>query len=143
MGRTRRYYSKKKTTSIPVSEKQIHKSLCLHARTAHPELIFFSDMSGLKTTIGTAMQMKLLRSSKSIPDLFVANPIGVYHGLFIEIKKDRDEIYKKDGKLRENEHILEQAAMLDRLSHLGFMAVFGCGLSDCIKILDDYLEGKN
>lgn len=122
------------------TEKQVHKAVCNYIRNVYPEAVFFSDMSGLKASIGVATDMKALRSSSAIPDLFVASPQGDYKGLFIEIKSQRSDAFRVDGSLREIEHIRDQAKMLDKLHHLGYWAVFGCGQNECQKIVEEYFK---
>lgn len=133
------YRSKKRQPKI-ATEKQVHKAVCNYIRMVYPDAVFFSDMSGLKTSIGTATDMKALRSSSAIPDLFVASPQGNFKGLFVEIKACYDDVFRVDGSIRQTEHILKQAKMLDKLSHLGYEAVFGAGQSDCERIVDRYFK---
>ena len=134
---------KKKGVPKLATEKQVHKAICNYIRMVYPDTIFFSDASGVKLSIGAATDLKATRSSSSIPDLFVAKPSGEFHGLFIEIKASKLDAFKVDGKLRETEHIIDQAKMLDRLHHLGYHAVFGCGLNECQKIVDWYFSLSN
>jgi hypothetical protein len=61
-------------------------------------------------------------------------------GLFIELKRDRNEVYRKDGELRSNSHIRGQAMMLLKLTEKGYMAVFGLGFDDTIQKIDFYLS---
>ena len=98
-------------------------------------------MSGLKTSIGTAVQMKALRSGRAIPDLIILQPNNLFNGLLIEIKVKVSDVYLKDLKtIKTNEHIKEQEIMLKRLSDLGYCATFGIGFDNCKKIIDDYLK---
>lgn len=107
----------------------------------YPNIIFLSDMSGLKTSIGTAVQMKSLRSGRAIPDLIILQPNNLFNGLLIEIKVNVSDVYLKDLKtIKKNEHIKEQKNMLKRLSDLGYYATFGIGFDNCKKIIDDYLK---
>lgn len=122
------------------TEKQVHKAVCNYLRAVYPDVVFFSDMSGLKVSIGVATDMKALRSSSAIPDLFVASPQGEFKGLFIEIKATRDDAFRVDGTLRQTDHLYKQAKMLDKLEHLGYHAVFGCGQNECQKIIEDYFK---
>ena len=131
---------KKKGVPKLATEKQVHKAICNYIRMVYPEAVFFSDASGVKLSIGAATDLKATRSSSAIPDLFVAHPSNGYHGLFIEIKASRSDAFKLDGTLRQTEHIIAQAKMLDKLHHLGYCAVFGCGLSECEKIVEDYFK---
>ena len=127
-----------------MKEKQLHKQICRFIKLQYPKVIFLSDMSGLKVSIGTAIQMKALRSSRGLPDLLLLKPNKDFYGLFIEIKIKTSDVYLKDGKtLRNNEHVKEQSEMLDRLSKLGYKAVYGIGYDNCINIIKEYLNDKN
>lgn len=123
-----------------ITESQIQKAVCEYLRLQYPDVIFISDASGLKTSIGVAKQLKFLRSCRGIPDLIILQPNPPYHGLFIEIKRSHDEIFKKDGSLRSSTHIKEQASLLTKLSELGYFCAFGCGIDNCIRIIDTYLS---
>lgn len=140
--RNKVYKSNKFKASGAATEREVHKSICTYIRTKYPEVIFFSDMSGLKTSIGVAMQMKALRSSRAIPDLFICSPRGGYAGLFLEIKSDDVKLFLKDGSFTKEKHITEQAAMLDTLKHLGYASYFAVGLKMASDIVDEYMQGK-
>lgn len=133
------YRAKKKAPKL-LTEKQVHKAFANYVKMVYPDVIFWSDMSGLNVSIGTGVEMAAVRSSKSIPDIFFAIPKGKYKGLFVEVKASREDAFKKDGSIRQTEHILDQARMLDRLSHLGYEAVFACGLNECQSIIDGYMR---
>lgn len=123
-----------------VTESQIHKTVCEYLRVKHPNVIFLSDSSGLKTSIGVAKQLKSLRSCRGIPDLIILQPNPPYHGLIIEIKRSAEEVFKKCGNLRNSMHIKEQAYLLTKLNELGYFCTFGCGFDDCKQIIDKYLS---
>lgn len=71
------------------------------------------------------------------PDIFVAEPRGGYGGLFIELKAA--PIHKRDGSLRKNDHVNEQAKMLSALTGRGYMAKFAVGFDQAVEIIDSYL----
>lgn len=124
-----------------MKEKRLHKQICTYLKMQYPNVIFLSDMSGLKTSIGTAVQMKALRSSKGLPDLIILKPNKEFSGLLIEIKTKMSDVYLKDGiSLRNNQHVKEQSKILERLCELGYKAVYGIGFDNCIKIIDNYLK---
>jgi hypothetical protein len=109
----------------------------------------FDYGSGLKMTMSQAARQKRL-NRKSWPDLFIANPVdirhgqsrsGAYPGLFLELKREGTRIYKRDGLLVANEHIKEQAAVLQELRDQGYAADFAVGLDDAIEKIDNYLKG--
>jgi hypothetical protein len=123
-----------------IGEKLVHYQVVQYLKLQYPDVIFRTDFAaGLKMTIGQARQHKILQSSRAYPDLFIAKPVGNFHGLYIEIKNA--EIYKKDGDLKKDEHLQEQAEMLYRLRKLGYEAKFGIGFEECRSIIDKYLYG--
>ena len=90
--------------------------------------------------MGTAVKMKKQRSVHTQLDMFIAEPRGGYHGLFIELKKHKDEVYsKRDGSYLNNKHIKDQRATIELLLEKGYEAVFGCGFDECQNIIDNYM----
>ena len=122
------------------NETQLQIAICNYLKIQYPKIIFFSEPSGLRTSIGIAVQLKKMRSIGKLPDLFIAEPSGIYHGLFIEIKYSN--IYKKDGTLLNNEHLQEQNKILSILKKKGYMAVFAVGFDESKNIIDKYLISK-
>lgn len=123
-------------------EFKIHCAVVQYLLAQYPDVEFRSDMGGVRLPMGLAIKAKKANGGRRAwPDLFIAEPLaGYYHGLFIEIKKDRLEVYGKRGKMRKNAHILEQNEKLEALRAKGYAAVFGMGLEHCIGILDNYLK---
>lgn len=125
-------------------EEQVHNSVCDYLRLQYPGVFFTSESSGLRVGIGTAKKLKRQRSGNKLPDLIILEPSpdNKYNGLCIEIKKAYEEVFKKNGEYRENEHILAQREVLRLLTLKGYYAVFGCGFDHCQSIIDKYMEGK-
>ena len=127
-----------------MTEKQLHKQVCKYLDLQYPEIIYTSDMSGMKCTIGQAVEMKAKRCKRYvIPDLLILHPNNEYKGLFIEIKINLGEIVTKKGEMRGDKHIREQFKTLSKLIDLGYAAVFGCGFDHIKKVIDNYLNQKN
>lgn len=121
-------------------EKSIHWQITQWLKWQYPGLIFHTDFAaGCKMTIGQAVQNKSLQSGRSWPDLFIPKKTSAYSGLFIEIKRDISEVYKKDLTFKKDDHIEEQAAMLGKLKSEGYAAYFGCGFEHCKKLITEYL----
>jgi hypothetical protein len=84
-------------------------------------VLFHSDYgSGLRLTPGQAVKQKRLQGGRRAwPDLFLAESkvdlidMIKYSGLFLELKRPDVKIYKKNGEIVANEHIREQAALLE------------------------------
>jgi hypothetical protein len=123
---------------------EIHEQIkvCGFLKDIYPGLIFYSDLSGLKFAGNVARLVKLLRSSNGFTDLFIFKPVGRYHGLFIELKETGKIIYNKNGSLRKDEHLQEQADMIRRLNEEGYYATFAIGQEAAIKVINDYINKK-
>lgn len=124
-----------------------------YLRLQYPDVIFHSDFgSGIKLSMGQAIKQKRLNGGRrSWPDMFVAKPKlmqtkdgmpFVKHGLFLELKKDGVRILKRDGSLVADEHIREQAKMLQALERNGYEARFAVGFDQAKQIIDEYIGRK-
>lgn len=120
-------------------EEIIHKQICNYIKAKYPYVIFTSEPSGLRLPIGLAVKLKYLRSGAKLPDLWILEPAGEYHGLFIEIKAEG--ILKKNGEYKTT-HILYQADVIERLIDKGYYASFAVGFDEAIGIINDYMELK-
>lgn len=150
-----------------MTEAELQTQVADYLRLQYPGVLFHSDFgSGIKLTMGQAIKQKRQNGGrKSWPDMFIAEPrnvkaiakqidyddnrvIGAFtlleqkYGLFLELKRQGTRIYKKDGTLTANEHIQEQAKMLEQLRKRGYKAEFACGFDEAKKIIDEYLGGK-
>ena len=124
------------------SEAKLHEAVCDYIRLQYPDVLFNSDMSGVKLTMGQAIKAKKLRSSKGFPDLVIYEPrkLGfIYYGLFLELKIEGTKLYKKNGEAA-TIHIAEQQEMIIKLIKLGYYASFACGFNEAKKIIDEYLK---
>lgn len=122
------------------TESTIHRQVCTYLSRQYPKVLFQTDLSGIKLSIGAAKKLKQLRSGRAWPDLFVCEPRGNFHGLYIELKADNVTILKKDNTLVKDEHIREQFDMLCELQKRGFEAKFACGFDQARGIIDNYLK---
>lgn len=138
-------------------EENIQLAVCDYLRAKYPHVIWFCDVaSGMKLPIHIATRHSKMRSSRGIPDLFIAHPgkafhgypirlgddddgfLFEYHGLFIELKTE--SLRLKNGSVASSNHILEQKKILNRFIDLHYKAEFACGYSEAIKIIDEYLR---
>lgn len=129
-----------------MTEHEMYMQIADYMSYKYPDVIYRFDLAAdLKLSIGQARKHKRLQGRRGYPDLFIAfvRSLGdrYYHGLFLEIKRPDVKIYKKNGELVANEHIREQAALLDELCERGYKAEFACGFDEAKKIIDEYLGG--
>lgn len=124
-----------------MTEKIIHKQVCEYLRYQYPNVLFNSDMAGsMKLTIGQAVQIKSLRSNRGFPDIAIYEPRGKYHGLFIELKKEGERLYKKDGISYISDHIAEQSQCMQLLIERGYDCYFCIGFDQAKLTIDNYLK---
>ena len=125
-----------------LKEENLHLAVCNYIRMQYPDVLFNSDMSGVKLTMGQAIKAKRLRSCKGFPDLVIYEPRGEHKGLFIELKREGEKICKKDGELK-SEHLKEQWAVMQRLIEKGYYCVFAIGFDNARYWIDSYLSKNN
>lgn len=127
------------------TEESIQIAVCNYIRIQYPTAQFICDVaSGMKLTIGQAVKAQRMRSGRGWPDIFVAEPKGLCYGLFIELKSDKNSPYLKDGRtLKSDDHIREQAEMIERLNSKGYYARFAVGFDQAKHIIDKYFAMGN
>jgi threonine synthase len=107
----------------------------------YPLVMVFSDTAA---HIGKSMFQQIrankLQSkiSKDWPDVFVAQPSGIFAGLFLEFKAKSP--YLKDGvTLSSDKHIQAQAATMQRLRERGYFCAFAWTVGGAMVITEIYL----
>ena len=132
------------------SEADLQVQVADYLRLQYPSVMFHSDYgSGIKLTMGQAIKQKRQNGGRRAwPDMFIAEPRlvvtddmpGYMHGFFIELKRPGVKLYKKNGELVADQHIREQAEMIQRLRQRGYKAEFACGFDEAKKLIDEYLR---
>ena len=123
-------------------EYQLQIQITDYLRLQYPNILFRSDLAGIRLPIGQATQVKRIQSDRGWPDLFIAEPRNGCPGLFLELKVSESDLYTKTGALRKSQHIREQTHMLGDLRQRGYRAEFAIGFDGAKSIIDEYL-GKN
>jgi hypothetical protein len=121
-------------------EERLQSAIARYIRVQYPNVVFTSESSGIRVPMGLAVQMKAQRSKHKLPDLIILETNEKFSGLMIELKNDRQAIYKKDGTFRKSEHVEAQRDTLRLLKSQGYMAVFGCGFEETKNIIDYYMS---
>lgn len=126
-----------------MSEAELQKQVAIYLRMQYPDVIFHSDFgSGVKLSPWQARMQKMQNGGRRAwPDMMIAEPIGNYHGLFIELKREGSRLKKQNGEWASS-HIAEQNIMLNELSNKGYKAEFAIGFEQALDLIDDYLGGK-
>lgn len=121
-------------------EENLQIAVSKYLRYKYPNVIFTSESSGIRVSIGTAKKMKMQRSNHKLPDMIILYPNIQFKGLIMELKKDIKEVYRADGTLSQSKHIQEQKRSLDILSNLGYKALFVCGIDEAINTIEIYMN---
>jgi hypothetical protein len=122
-------------------EKDIHSQVCRYLKLQYPNVMYNTDLSGIKLTIGQAVKLKNLRSFRGFPDIIIYEPIGNCHGLFVELKRDGERLRKMNGNFV-SEHIQEQHECMQQLEKRGYACAFAIGFEQAKEIIDKYLSLK-
>lgn len=141
-----------------ISEDTLHQQAIEYIRLRHRDVLLRTDYAaGLGLTkVQARKHARMQGNTKDWPDVQVAQPMGHYHGFFVELKAPDVELFmKRDGsvirqddyKVRlkgdwANKHYEDQAIMLARLRELGYWAEFAVGFDEFQQMLDNYLRGQ-
>lgn len=127
-----------------MNEAELQKQVAIYIRMQYPDVIFHSDFgSGARLSPWQARMQKMQNGGRRAwPDMMIAEPIGNYHGLFIELKREGARLKKQNGEWASS-HIAEQNIMLNELSNKGYKAEFAIGFEQALDLIDDYLGGKH
>ena len=121
-------------------EEILHLKVCDYLRKNYPNVLFRTDFSsGMKMTPGQAAKHKKFQKGRAWPDLFIAESNNFASGLFLEIKAEDVIVFKKNGKIRKNKHLIEQDKMLKELRKKGYRARFAIGYNQAIFEIQQYL----
>jgi len=126
------------------SEARLHKHLAQYLKMKYPGVRFTSNMEGerLAGAYVQGQRVSNLRSHRGIPDMMIFKRSGDYVGLAIELKKPGYNPYRKDGKLKADEHLREQKDYIDYLIVEGWYAGFGNDFEVLKKVIDNYMNSK-
>ena len=124
-------------------EEQLHFQVATYLKMRYPKVIFLSEASGARVSMGLALKLKKMRSAHTHLDVYILQPKLVqneqlYCGLILELKAKN--IFKKDGTLLKSDHLDDQQKTIDLLNERGYMACFACGFDEAKKIIDNYLN---
>jgi len=125
-----------------MSEKNVHLAVVNYLKLQYPKVLFRSDTgAGMKLTIGQAKAQKAIQNGMAWPDLFIAEPVSAWKGMFIELKDEGVDIFRKKGGAT-SEHIQNQLNCLHKLAEKGYYAAMVTGFESAKETIDFYLNSK-
>ena len=123
-------------------EESLHSGLCRWLRMQYRDVIFNSDMSGVRLHRGLQAKVSRLRSSRAMPDITIYEMKHGFGGLLLELKAEGTRILLKSGSMTANAHIREQADILKALQQRGYLANFAVGIDEAMAVITWYLRGE-
>ena len=126
-----------------MTERNLTKNIAKFMQVQFPNVIYKFDLaSDQRLSIQQATRNSQLhgRWSKGMPDMVIMEKRGNYGALFIELKIISP--YKKNGELKKNSHLKNQARIHSELDSRGYKAVFTTGFEETVEVIRDYLTLK-
>lgn len=111
-------------------ESDIQQRIVLILRHQYPNVVFTTSPAGVKMNVGQAVKMKKMGYRPGTPDLMIFQPIGRWHGLFIEIKTEFGIAQAEQVKFREDAELK------------GYCSFITKGYKATIEKIEDYLNGR-
>lgn len=111
------------------SEWEIQRRFADYIDTEHPDVLWCASAGGARTSMNEAKRLKAAGYKRGFPDVFVYEPRGAFHGLAIELKKD------KGGRVSTS-----QKEWLKSLQMRGYKATVAKGFDEAVKVLELYLH---
>jgi hypothetical protein len=71
------------------TEQKVQETVIKWLLLQYPHALYCASAGGMRTSQGTAIKMKRAGYVKGFPDLFIYEPRGKYHGLAIELKREK------------------------------------------------------
>lgn len=120
-------------------EESLQVAISKYLKLQYPNVIFTSESSGIKLTIGQALKTKKQRSKHKLPDMIILEPkLPNAAGLIFELKSKSP--YLKNGELSKDQHIQAQAQTLYQLVQKGYVAMFVWEFEQAKQVIDNYLN---
>ena len=123
-------------------EEEVQKSVVNYLKLKYPKVMYCASLGGIRTSFKQAVKAKATGYVKGFPDLQICVPMergvegeggmhrgGVYHGLFLEIKKDKKSYPTK-----------EQKEWIAYLNEQGYCARVTKGLDESLAVIDAYFN---
>ena len=117
----------KRTKTNP--EEQVQTAIVEYIKWQYPDVKYCASLGGIRTGLKQAKKAKKTGYVKGFPDLQITEARGGYHGLFIELKFDK-QCYPSH----------EQKKWLEDLEKRGYKAVCSKGYEQTINIINEYLQ---
>lgn len=98
------------------------------------DVFFTASANGARTSMIQAVKLKRLGCRAGVPDLFIFEPRGAYHGLFVEMKRPKIEGVCAQGAVSK-----DQKDFIAEAEKRGYKAIVCYGAEQAIEAIKAYL----
>lgn len=112
-----------------IYESDLQENCVQWFRIKHPDKIIYAIPNGGKRNKFEAFRLKKQGVLRGVPDLHIAEPSGAYHGLYVELKVDKNKLTP------------DQAEMMNRLASRGYKTELCRQFEDFQIIVNSYFTG--
>jgi hypothetical protein len=112
-----------------MSEHNIQVKIIQYLRTFYPEMIVHSIPNGANVSAKNRLYLHNEGLLKGVPDLFIAEALNGFNGLYIELKS-------YTGKESDNQKIIRE-----RLINKGYLVYVSHDYHDAINLIENYING--
>lgn len=118
------------TSRSKPTEHQIQAALFQWLRAVHPKVIAYAIPNAARRSPQQAAYLKAEGLRAGMPDVVIAKACGGFHGLYLELKRDK-------GRLADS-----QRETLMALANEGYACAIAWNLDEAIELITQYLEGN-
>jgi len=112
-------------------EAEVQSGVVKYLQIMYPKARYCASLGGIRTSFRQAVRAKATGYVKGFPDLQICMPTNKYHGLFLEIKKDKKSYATK-----------EQKEWIAYLNDVGYCARVTKGFDESVQTIRDYFENR-
>lgn len=95
-------------------------------------LLWYHTPNERRASVTELVNLTAQGMKKGVPDNFIAEPRGKYHGLYIELKRSKKSLSRKSPEQRE---------WIESLNEKGYKAVFCYGAEEAKQAVLEYIQG--
>lgn len=121
-----------KPQESPLTPKEDEEQKEFAAWLDEKGLLWYHTPNERRASVSELINLTAQGMKKGVPDNFIAEPRGKYHGLYIELKRSKKSLSRKSPEQRE---------WIESLNEKGYKAVFCYGAEEAKRAVLEYLEG--
>lgn len=121
-----------KPQESPLTPKEDEEQKEFAAWLDETGLLWYHTPNERRASVTELVNLTAQGMKKGVPDNFIAEPRGKYHGLYIELKRSKKSLSRKSPEQRE---------WIESLNEKGYKAVFCYGAEEAKRAVLEYIKG--